>query len=251
MSDPTPPVLGQVPIPPQRSAAPSSSPTRPGIGCFVLPVVALLLIGGGIFFFLQSNDDGDSEPPVTGPSVAAPVVPVLAWTDAMEARNFESACDLMSTEAIAKLAINGASCDGELSRLASEGRYDEAGSTRVLDVVTKGDRALVTVQLGGGRQPEQTMVSVREGGTWKVAPFDGSLTAPSPTTIVVKSDAELTADCLAEKRSVEAALEAFHATNGTYPTDIRALVPKFLPQVPPNSIIQRDDGIVVMINACE
>ncbi|MCU1370218.1 MAG: hypothetical protein JWO77_1412 [Ilumatobacteraceae bacterium] len=250
MSDPTGPVLGQVPIPPERTASASGSPTRPGLGCIVLPVLVLLIIGAGAFFLLRSDDDPEPSA-ATGPTVAAPAVPVLAWADAMEARDYDAACALMTTEAVAEIAINGATCPGELGRLGGSGQYAEASKARILDVVAKGDRAQVTVQLDGRSQTEQTMLSLREEGTWKVAPFDGSLTPPSPTTVPTKPASQLSAECLAEKQSVETALKAFSTAHGTYPTDIRALVTGgYLPQVPPNSILQRDDGIVVMINDC-
>ncbi|MCU1370217.1 MAG: hypothetical protein JWO77_1411 [Ilumatobacteraceae bacterium] len=177
------PALGQVPPPPARPSSTSSTSSQGGgSGRVLLALLVLLVLGAGAFFFVRSKGDDES---ASDAKVEAPAVPVLAWATAMEDQDFAAACEVMANEGLAKVTIDGATCESELERLSADGQYSKGSHSKILDVVTKGDRARVTMKFGGSVLPKQSMLAVREDGTWKVNPFSfGTSLEPPPDTTV-------------------------------------------------------------------
>lgn len=174
--------LGQVAAPPVHPAASASAAKGGGAGKFIVALLVIVALGAGAFFFVSSKDDDGSG---SSGSVAAPAVPVLAWATAMEEQDFDAACEVMAEEALVTLETGSATCESELERLSADGQYAKGSDSKVLEVVTKGDRARVTMKFGGSPLPKQSMLAIREDGTWKVNPFSfGTNLDPPPDSTV-------------------------------------------------------------------
>lgn len=166
-----------VPVPAASPAAPPKQ--KGGSGRFVIALVVLVAVGAGAFWFVsRSGDDQDD----AGSKVAAdgPGAAILLWADAMADHDYEAACAAMATAAVEKLEATGATCAAEMERLSPDGLYDEAGDSKVLDEEIDGDRARVTLKLGGSLLPQQPMAATLEDGTWKADPFSFGVDVGKP-----------------------------------------------------------------------
>jgi hypothetical protein len=193
----------------------------------------------------------DAGAATTAPSTEAapdgPGAAYTAWVRAIAGSDWTGACDLLSTSTLDEIAGRGATCEQTMEETAAQtgsvpGSSGGSVTVRILGEAVDGDRAEVSFQLGTEPPATEPAVLVREDGAWKLELFARSVGGGSVA-------GAQTAACRTEQRTVETAVAAYEAENGSLPPDADALVGRYLADLPPNMRVEAD-GTVTPVGDC-
>lgn len=197
----------------------------------------------------EAADGASTSTSVAGTDVApgGPGEAYTAWVSAIVGADWTGACQRLSTSTLDEITGRGATCEQVMEETAAEtgaiaGSSGGSVAVRILGEAVDGDRAEVSFQLGTEPPATEPAVLVREDGAWKLELFARSIGGGSVA-------GAQTAACRTEQRTVETAVEAYEAENGTPPPDAEALVGRYLSDTPPNMRVGAD-GTVTPINDC-
>jgi hypothetical protein len=227
----------------------------------------VLAIGGVVGVFVtQGGSDGPTttstgaNPGASEVEPGTPEAAVVDWWAAMAERDYAEACDLLTQRSVEQLQMGSPTCEAELERINPNGLYDQGDDTVVLEVLVEDEFARVTVRTGASALPENTVIAVREGGTWKAAPFDtphkfrDEIDA-NGYVITRKVDpaspeGQVREACRREEGQVADAISDYYEDGGVEPPDLEALVAKgYLTEMPRHSLVGIDGG-VEMVGDC-
>lgn len=155
----------QVPTPTER--AQPTAPAKRSPWPILVGLVAIVAVGAGAFWF-ASGDDPDRPSNENTPGAA-----VLRYLDALSDKDWEGACDLISSGSRERLEVTGESCPAEMARLNPGNIMGKADGSKIISEKVDGDNAILSVEVGGSPIPEIPMKAYREDGVWKAAPFGG------------------------------------------------------------------------------
>ena len=195
-----------------------------------------------------SEEPGSTTTVTVDPGIAAgPGVVFTDWVQRVVAEDYAGACALTATRSVEKFTDGGATCEAGLAAAGAETGLPEGTSGGKIDVQILGvdiddDGAEVSYQIGSVEPSTTPAVLVIEDGEWRVDLF---ARASGGGTVAGAESAA----CEAERRTVEAAVEAYYASEGVYPPDAESLVGGYLNDTPPNAVVD-PDGTVTMTNDC-